>query len=551
MPPRLRWTDALGRLRRLARNRRGSMVTWTAVALVPMLVAVGMATDMARGYLMRAKLNAALDAAALAGGRVMNSPTRDDDIRAYFNANFPAGYMNATLSPLNIEVIQEEGKADRLRVSATATVPTIFMSIAHVDEFNVGTAAEVTRENLGLQLVMVLDVTGSMRWNGKIEALRTASQDLVDILFGNNATSDKLSVAIVPYSQAVNVGDLGDDFIDFSNLPPELRSEGNDGRRWAGCVQARPTPGVLSDDETVLEADAYDANLAPVSMGGKWKPYIYPHWNYTSPWWDYNPYRQLPFTGANMDPTNPGYVAPPVLPSIPPERQTIFGQSYRQGWGPRYRRDPMNPNNWQRYDLPSGGYGPNLNCPARLLDFTGSKTTLTNYIANNLNPQGWTIGNLGLVWGWRLLDPSPPFPNPVPYNDPQTIKALIMMTDGKNEIGATAYTAYGRLQPYGYPYNRLGVSDPADAVNEFNKRMKKICYAMKAGGTGGRDKVEVYTVILGSVATETSQQAEDLRQIYRNCASRAANAFLAPSNSDLQAAFQAIGNDLANLHLSR
>ena len=551
MSIRDRWMQFWRRMACFVEHREGSILTWTAVSLIPMLVAVGMATDMARGYLMRAKLNAALDAAALAGGRVMNSPTRDDDIRAFFNANFPAGYMNATLSPLNIEVISEPGKADRLRVSATATVPTIFMNLAHIDEFQVGTSAEVTRENLGLQLVMVLDVTGSMRWNGKIEALRTAAQDLIDILFGNNATSDKLNIAIVPYSQAVNVGDLGDAFIDFSNLPPELRAQGNDGRRWAGCVQARSTPGILSDDETVLEADAFDSNLAPVDVGGKWKPYIYPHWNYTSPWWDYNPYRQLPFTGPEMDPTNPGYVAPAVLPSIPPERQTIFGQSYRQGWGPRYNRDPMNPNNWQRYNLPSNGYGPNKNCPARLLDFTNSKTTLTNYIANNLNPQGWTIGNLGLVWGWRLLDPSAPFPNPVPYNDPTSIKSLIMMTDGKNEIGATAYTAYGRLQPYGYPYNRLGVSDPADAVNEFNKRMKKICYAMKAGGIGGRDKVEVYTVILGSVATETSPEAEALRQIYRDCASRAANAFLAPSNSDLQAAFQAIGNDLANLHISR
>ncbi len=513
----------IGRGRAFMRDERGSALTWMAVALVPMLLAFGVAADIARGYLFRSTLSSALDAAALAGGRIFNDPRRDDEIRTYFRANFPDGYMGASVDPLTIEVITEPGKPERLKVSTAARLPSLFMRLAGVNEFSVSAEAEVTRANTGLQLVMVLDVTGSMRWGGKIQALRQASQDLVDILYGKATSNDKVSVAVVPYSQAVNVGDLGDAFIDWSHIPPELRSQGNDGRRWAGCVQARATPGVLSNDPTVLEADAYDANLAPVSVGGRWKPYIYPHW------YD-NPYRQLPFPLPDQNPLDPGSIAPSPLPGVSNE------QAYRAGRGP----------NGEQWWLPWGGYGPNLFCPARVLPFTNDKTVLKNYLKTQLNPAGWTIGNLGLVWGWRMLDPNPPFANAVPWNDPGTAKALVMMTDGVNEIGSETYTAYGRL-----PWNRLGVTTPAKAVDEFNKRIRKICHAMKAGGTGGRDRVEVYTVLFGYVATSSSKTAKDLRAIYRECASRDANFFLAPTNADLAAAFSTIGNDLANLHLSR
>lgn len=519
----------------LRKDRKGSILTWVAVSIIPLLVSVGMAVDMTRGYVMRSKLATALDAAALAGGRVFNLPTRDADVQSYFDANFPAGLMKATIGPLVITPIQNQNEPERLRVSAAATIPTVFMKLVGIDEMAIATESEVTRENLGLQLVMVLDVTGSMATGGKIGALRSASENLINILFGGNGnTSDKLSVAIVPYSQAVNVGDLGDDFIDWSYLPASLRNHPNSKRRWAGCVQARPTPGVLSNDKTELEADAYDANLAPASgPGGKWKPYISPHWNNIGanpPNWRDNQYQQIPFD-ADMDPTNPGFEAPAVLPYV------ADPASYRSGEGP----------NGENFGLPNGTTrGPNINCPSRLLDFTNVKSQLNSYIGSQLNPAGWTIGNQGLVWGWRLLDPSTPFPNPVPYNDPQTIKSLIMMTDGVNEIGTTDYTAYGRL-----PWNRLGVTTPTAAANEFDKRIAKICHAMKAGGVNGRDKVEVYTVVFGGVATSGNSQAQALRQIYTECASRPANAFMAPSNNDLQAAFRTIGNDLANLHLSR
>jgi len=554
-------------LRRLGRDRSGTVITWVAASIVPLLVSVGLASDIARGFVLRSELSSALDAAALAGGRVFNADNRDEIIQQYFDANFPEDFLGSEVGELEIEAVSTPGEPDRLRVSASADMPTLFMRLVGFETFDVGTAAEVTRRNLGLQLAMVLDHTGSMD-GSKIADLEDASLELIDILFGNETSGehDLLNVAIIPYSAAVNVGDLGDAFIDKTDIPPEIFSNGNEDRRWKGCVQARDTFAPLSPDITVLDAGAHDISVEPPAAGGKWRPYLYPHW------YD-NQYKQLPFAD-DMDPTDPGQNAGSNIDDV----EDAF--AYRQGKGPFGEIWPL-----PDTDLSLGNdyTGPNIGCPARVLPFSNEHSVITDYIENNTHAwfRGGTIGSQGLVWGWRMLDPGAPFPNPVAYNDPTTVKALIMMTDGKNEIWRkplnqyedrdgdgirvkdsdydandddddasdrplSDYTAYGRLD-----HGRLGTTNVNEAAERVNLRMAKICHAMKAGGTGDQDKIIIYTVIFGNEATASNANSEALRDLYRECASKPANAFLAPSGADLQEAFETIGNDLANLHLSR
>ena len=52
----------------LVRNDRGTVAVITAVAIVPLILSMGLAVDVTRAYMMRAKLSAALDAAGLAVG---------------------------------------------------------------------------------------------------------------------------------------------------------------------------------------------------------------------------------------------------------------------------------------------------------------------------------------------------------------------------------------------------------------------------------------------------------------------------------------------------
>lgn len=83
-----------------------------------------------------------------------------------------------------------------------------------------------------------------------------------------------------------------------------------------------------------------------------------------------------------------------------------------------------------------------------------------------------------MAWGWRLLDPAEPFTNSVPYGDPFTEKAIVLMTDGMNTPPSAAnYTSYGTL-----PEQRLGTDQTGPATGRLDQRLAKVCEAVKARG---------------------------------------------------------------------
>ena len=135
------------------RHERGSMNVLYAVALIPMVGALGLATDTARGFLLKARLSQAIDQAVLAGGKVYFSPTRNDDVLKYFTANFPntatisfdtpfnAEFMDAQVT-LSTPVESGEAGSERLYILATATVPTTFTRV--LTAFGCTTCEEIT-----------------------------------------------------------------------------------------------------------------------------------------------------------------------------------------------------------------------------------------------------------------------------------------------------------------------------------------------------------------------------------------------------------------------
>ena len=74
-------------LRRLGQDRRGGVAVFLAVMLIPLVGFVGISIDTARAYFLTARLYQALDAAALAGGRVFFEEDRNQDIKDFFAAN--------------------------------------------------------------------------------------------------------------------------------------------------------------------------------------------------------------------------------------------------------------------------------------------------------------------------------------------------------------------------------------------------------------------------------------------------------------------------------
>ncbi|MBL4602611.1 MAG: hypothetical protein JKY84_07700 [Emcibacteraceae bacterium] len=550
---------------RLRSDQSGSILVQVAFATTLLVGMLGIGVDLSRAYLYRSQLSGALDAAALAGAKSFHSDTRDAEIQAFFESNFDAQFMGGTVGQLLITEVDTVTKT--LDVKAAGTVDTVFMRLFGLDDISIAASAETTSKQTGLQIVMVLDNTGSMRStdNGtvRIDALKSSATTLVNNLFGNDASNDKLQVAIVPYVTTVNVGHLLDsDYIDRTSVPGSYSYHATNLTRWNGCVEARNTNSNLN------AADSYDVK---VEHGGEdWVPFLWrPHYD--------NHFYSLPGIEG-------------------PEGETWKAPNYQREGGSG-----------------EGGSdaGPNINCPAPVLDFTTVKADLNAYIDDlyySYN-RGGTIANLGMIWGWRMLHTGSPFFNDIEYDDDQMVKAAILMTDGQNWIidarksnsrypyydksdydydGANTsgdnYDSYdddgdGRCPGYGCAIREWDADDEKDGPDEWNtdngsigrkfkgdysaygrrdlgrlegattrnqttnainKRLGYVCSAMKGMG------ITIYTITFGSGATSST-----LKNLYRGCATDSGKYFHAPNSSELDGAFEAIANDLADLRLSK
>lgn len=155
----------------------------------------------------------------------MFSENRDADIQMYFDANFPPGYLGATVTGPTFTV---DANNEVITLSAFASINTTFMHAFGFDTLNVSAETEVTRQTQMLDVVLAIDMSGSMSSSAsgggsRIEAARGAATELVNILFGNDETKPLLNIGLVPWSAKVNVmrnGEAYDATLTTTNAVP-------------------------------------------------------------------------------------------------------------------------------------------------------------------------------------------------------------------------------------------------------------------------------------------------------------------------------------------
>src|SRR5690349_8045709 len=205
-----------GILSRIARDKKGNTLAIVGAALVPLTAMIGSGVDMSRAYMAKQRLQSACDAAALAGRRVMTndqmSDTVRDEARAYFNFNFaPGAYQTTSFTP---DV--SRSAPGTIRVSAATTIPTSIMRLFGYTTLPLSVTCDASLNYVNTDVVLVLDVTGSMSTaldgSTRIVALRDAVMALYDQLAPIQAQLEaaglRLRYGIVPYSSTVNVGEL-------------------------------------------------------------------------------------------------------------------------------------------------------------------------------------------------------------------------------------------------------------------------------------------------------------------------------------------------------
>ncbi|WP_333829706.1 pilus assembly protein TadG-related protein [Pararhodobacter sp.] len=255
------------------------------------------------------------------------------------------------------------------RVTARGTVPTLLMHMVGIRELGMQVVSAAEERVPNLEISLVLDLSGSMNSFGRLQNLQTAAEEFINTVFG---TSDEgsISMSLVPYTGQVNAGAALLDHFDVAHRQP-----------FSHCVD--------------FDSHHYNTTALPPDIrlqgAGHGNLYLYPQYGY---------YQQ----------NNP------------------LGDS----WG-----DPT------IYNCPTAPG--NSGVVVRAL---GTEAAELIGRVNAMQARGATSIDIGMRWGVALLDPSlrPVVSGmigaghvdagmegrPVAFDDPETMKIVVLMTDGQN-----------------------------------------------------------------------------------------------------------------------
>jgi Flp pilus assembly protein TadG len=521
-----------GIVRRLSRDKAGSVGVIFGLVVIPLTAFIGLAVDFGRVYAVKSQTQSALDAAALAAGRVAQVDKVDTLSKAsaaasaYFDKAKPTGVVTSTLQ------FSPDAALQQFSVTATSWVRTPFLGVIHAWTHKSGGEAAPTgckgnyfgcvgltttataalcpstscmgtsSGGSNIEVSMMLDVTGSMCSPcTKIDAVKKAAKDLIDIVVWDDQSQYTSRVALAPFADAVNVG---------TTLAPLVR--GTVTSNTSATAEAFTTTSVLND-----------VTKQP-----------------TKKWIKFNSVNGLNSGGCTTSGTDNctwqihtkcvteriGTHAYDDTAPVAATANTLVGKGYFS-------------------DSATSGCSvassadPEVNL---IMPMTKDKTALKARI-DKLTTGGSTAGHLGTAWAYYLLSPKwnslfPAASAAGPYSDltvfnskgmPKLRKIAVLMTDGDYNINyCKGVEAQNSDQSPDIKCNsENGKSQPQAA---------SLCSALKTS------KIEVF-----AVGFQVSAAA---KTFLTGCATDASHYYDATTDVALQAAFRDIALKIATLRLT-
>lgn len=192
-------------------DERGAVMVTFGIMFFMLVLMCGVAIDFARIHHAYTRLATAADAAALAAGKAMlDGRNSDSAVRQiaskFFQENFNSAESYAKVLSFTPTL---DRATNAVSIDVVAEVPMTIMKVAGYDSVNVPLTSAAKFDQKDIELSLALDVTGSMCTPcSKIQALKDATNDLLDIMLPDAGNTNKVRVAFAPYSSGVNAGSL-------------------------------------------------------------------------------------------------------------------------------------------------------------------------------------------------------------------------------------------------------------------------------------------------------------------------------------------------------
>jgi Flp pilus assembly protein TadG len=255
-------------------RQRGAIAIMVALALLVLLSLVGLIVDSGFAYMTKARLNAAVDSAALAAARAVTIGNNQAEQRAsaqdaaarFFAANIPQGYLLSKPKLLGTDVAFDAGTVT-IDVRAEAPMPVSLMQLTGFSSMTPGASAQTIRRDL--DMAFVVDTSSSLRSVGA--SVRTAAKSFLNKF---NVTQDR--VALINFSAGaevdspINRSARGFDRpgmlskIDQYDFPAYTSSiEG----MWHARDQLK---GIPAENRSSLRVIVFFSDGVPNGIGAKW-----------------------------------------------------------------------------------------------------------------------------------------------------------------------------------------------------------------------------------------------------------------------------------------
>lgn len=515
----------------------------------------------------------------------------------FFKANFPIGQYGTT----DVTYDLTAGGETQMNGAASAKVPATLMRVFGYDEIDIAVTCSADLNLPNIDVMLVLDNSGSMRGT-RIQGLKDAVFSFYDEVMAAKADGARVRIGLVPYSNTVNVGSIltsaDPDWITDSHTYQSREAQTTDlgtntellPRNSSQLGSTNSSQYHWNETSSGHRRDCLAYN-GTYTVGGEtwtitdatWLPAYWPAW----------PKNQKAACSANVNKSTFTYVYKPVVfdtsvfktgsnvttptgtrganvtsrwDGCIEERKTIAISDYSSipaeafdldidmvpdasdpdtQWAPFWpdvtfdRARPAErtttsefPNNYH-FDCPVRAY--------KLQEWPlvgTARDPAFEAAVNSMVASGFTMHDIGMIWGARLLSPDGIFAseNAIAPNGDTISRHVIFMTDGLMEPGPSAYHAYGDYDMEGRiaGFAADGTWATTDIAVHHNNRLALMCEAIK------NKNITVWSVAFGLPHTSFTQ----------GCATGgAARSFTASNNAQLNAAFKQIAASIAELRL--
>lgn len=527
-----------------ARSSAGNVAIIFSIAIVPIIGSMGAAIDYSMANSNRSSMQKALDSTALALAKMMPLSQAELNQKGWeiFSANLGQLKVNLPQSGLVITT-PETGK---IHLSAVGNYTPQITAVLGIQSFPIGVNTEVQWGMKKLELALVLDVTGSMDQQGRMTELKKATKNLLTTLKNAAKQPGDVKVSLIPFAGQVNIdtNNVNASWLDWNDWEGEpaymstwLANSANM-QIWEQTGPGSTCPLTTGTHGFRCTASQTSNNVVlTIPSGGSLNGYICPgnptgdtgqrdttligrHYNgcYNS----VQRTRQIS-SGSNASCGNSVNCSCTGSGSGRRCTQTYYEHNWiknaRNTWDgcvrDRQRDHDVNDTaptstatNFQPYQ--------NYYCPPAIVPLTNDWSSLNEKV-DDLASLGATNITIGLIWGLHSLTAGQPLTQ-TDTSEAQMTRAIILMTDGDNTISRWA-----------------GNGSTASLCTDCDARTTMACNSVKAAN------IRLYTVrmIDGNAA------------LLRNCATNSTMYFDVQNANQLNAVFNAIGGELASLHLSQ